>query len=1758
MKPFLGIKQLLGYAYLLLTSCLIVANPQKTAAQISIITPYPAAAGNLTRGGIDTTLLTVQATFGAACTGVTATITLPSGVIYVPGSVVKTGGLTGAAIAYSGGTASAPQFSITGISSAGDISFRILRTADCGVTGAGKDVVSITGSCGSVTESDVNTNAYTIYAPSLSIAAPASITTANVGNTYARTTSVTNGGNGCLDTVFYYVVMPTGKLRMADSPTHTINVNLLGGALPAQAFTPVRTSGDTLFYKIWEPNAFGADNKWCNGEVLNIVENVVVNACGSWTTYYGARWGRNNAYCQTVTGSSVMTTTNTGATFTVKVASTPTVSGCLPNSFVVQDSIINSGSVGVYYNKFTITNSTAASNGYIDTASIMISTPGVAAYHPANGFTVNSTNTNTLACILGKPQNITYSFPAEFVLAVGGKVAVAYTMITGCRDTSTCTAAYTPSATTVTHYYHLFCDPTITNKASSSITLGYAMKVNAYTIQLPAVVGSGATFTVKVPVSFTMPTTPASVLTRRLGIASLTLPTGVSLVSASEALDTGAVASASMVGNVASYRFTPNYTTKSHYVIFRLRNDSACGYQPIVAQAKIILDSSCTSGQSMFATACYTATTKYTCPGGAGCTGISGPSLSAKRYNYGQPDNDGDGRPDAVGTLDMNKVDPDRFMIGDTLRSISTGTIIPRGAAPLDTFAYVYGEWHFPMGNWQPAGTATVAVTRGGVTNTYSNVSISTITSGSKYRADWKANFRTYQSGDSVSVTALFRLSDVNYTTGTPVNEVGAKNGSSTYDFSKDALCRVIHILYASNTATPPTGGNITGTGATAGYTCDSSLYNCYLTGWKHLVATNAATANGCTAVTKNFTSSTYTNNATSGGQYFLAEYRPVAVPDTFIVTMPLGWDYVGPVASTMVNTTKRGGTATQTYTITPIVSTNGYGATQLLFDYYTAFQNGIVPFAGTEGVVYTTNYSVRPSGCTTPDNSRDTVVEFGHLANPFGTTLSRYTITGTAANTMKYGTRPALTLTNTTGTISANTPNNYWDVQVATNTQASSNVWFALEKGSGTVTVDSVAYLNSGGTATTGLISAAAAPAPFTAAGNKWYQTNASIAASGNQKLRVYFHYSNCGADSLMAYAGFDCNGYPASPQSPTCSTTVTAVQYLKVLSKASEIQLSVSRQPGNGSSVSMCSTDSTTFIVNSAQPANIVSPRVQVIVPSGMSVITPFPVEYPLGSGTWQNITPTVIDGGYELDLSNHTGIGTQGLKGTALNPAAAGRQAKVKVAFNTGCGYRSGSNVSLYGYANTTCGTAAIGDGTNVKSLPLNITGIPTGGGSINMSLSLPTTTIACGGTATISFVSIPLGGPTQSADSVIYTLPSGIEYGGNFTPDSNCTGCMVTTAPGLTAGTTDVKVKIPDALPANTRIKYSFDVTGAGGGCGSSNIDVTAVRTYPGVFCGATQCTASTRVVGSSASATITRVKPALVATNLSLTSGTYLPGQTVGMKFDYQNNGNQAASAGIYQAEFFRSGDANTPFATRTMSKAVAINAAASDTFSVTIPSIAAQGEIITSKLRTKTAASASQCICASSQASISMPLPARLISFGATLQGEALVQVQWRLASEIGLSSYAIERSEDGTVFAPIGIVTAGNKQDARYTYDDAALPLYARVLYYRLRMNDAGGAVNYSPVAAVRLQQLAGDISVIPNPASSSVSVIWLSGGGQTRLQVFNALGQPLLSQTVVAAKGANTFQLGSVSEWPAGNYILQLSDDGGRLMRSRFAVAH
>ncbi|MEN9569051.1 MAG: hypothetical protein RL172_282, partial [Bacteroidota bacterium] len=177
---------------------------------------YPVPAQSVTRG-LDSTLLTVQISF-PACTGVSVTINLgstntPGLVQYIPGSVNKENGT--ANIAESNiSDLSNPVFSIGSTTAGQTIRFTIRRRAFCGTAAATKDNVVVTGSGCSFSETNPNVNGYSLPNPAFTITPPSSLSNAEVGETYNRTVTIINGGNGCADTVGFWIKYPSGSMQL--------------------------------------------------------------------------------------------------------------------------------------------------------------------------------------------------------------------------------------------------------------------------------------------------------------------------------------------------------------------------------------------------------------------------------------------------------------------------------------------------------------------------------------------------------------------------------------------------------------------------------------------------------------------------------------------------------------------------------------------------------------------------------------------------------------------------------------------------------------------------------------------------------------------------------------------------------------------------------------------------------------------------------------------------------------------------------------------------------------------------------------------------------------------------------------------------------------------------------------------------------------------------------------------------------------------------------------------------------------------------------------------------------------------------------------------------------------------------------------------------------------------------------------------------------------------------------------------------------
>jgi hypothetical protein len=125
-------------------------------------------------------------------------------------------------------------------------------------------------------------------------------------------------------------------------------------------------------------------------------------------------------------------------------------------------------------------------------------------------------------------------------------------------------------------------------------------------------------------------------------------------------------------------------------------------------------------------------------------------------------------------------------------------------------------------------------------------------------------------------------------------------------------------------------------------------------------------------------------------------------------------------------------------------------------------------------------------------------------------------------------------------------------------------------------------------------------------------------------------------------------------------------------------------------------------------------------------------------------------------------------------------------------------------------------------------------------------------------------------------------------------------------------------------------------------------------------------------------------------------------------------------------------------------------------------------------------------------------LPLGLLRFtGANVQGVA--QLNWVITNQKAWTQFVVERSADGRSFGPVGSVRAqaNGRSTNTYVYADRGL---VQNTYYRLRMIDADGKVEYSQAVYLTVQNaVARMVAFFPNPATASAE---LAIDGQTDLQ--------------------------------------------------------
>ena len=143
-------------------------------------------------------------------------------------------------------------------------------------------------------------------------------------------------------------------------------------------------------------------------------------------------------------------------------------------------------------------------------------------------------------------------------------------------------------------------------------------------------------------------------------------------------------------------------------------------------------------------------------------------------------------------------------------------------------------------------------------------------------------------------------------------------------------------------------------------------------------------------------------------------------------------------------------------------------------------------------------------------------------------------------------------------------------------------------------------------------------------------------------------------------------------------------------------------------------------------------------------------------------------------------------------------------------------------------------------------------------------------------------------------------------------------------------------------------------------------------------------------------------------------------------------------------------------------------------------------------------------------------LPVELLSFTGRVVGK-VNELNWLAANADGFSHFVVERAAGGQGWEVLGEVAGAElgREEQGYAYqDEQPSPLS----YYRLRMVDTDGSVEFSPVVVLQRTTESNQLLAYPNPNNGTFRVDFPAVYGGVLLTLYTTHGTRVLAQKLPA----------------------------------------
>ncbi len=186
-------------------------------------------------------------------------------------------------------------------------------------------------------------------------------------------------------------------------------------------------------------------------------------------------------------------------------------------------------------------------------------------------------------------------------------------------------------------------------------------------------------------------------------------------------------------------------------------------------------------------------------------------------------------------------------------------------------------------------------------------------------------------------------------------------------------------------------------------------------------------------------------------------------------------------------------------------------------------------------------------------------------------------------------------------------------------------------------------------------------------------------------------------------------------------------------------------------------------------------------------------------------------------------------------------------------------------------------------------------------------------------------------------------------------------------------------------------------------------------------------------------------------------------------------------------------------------------------------------------------------VAATTTTSAMLTLPVIMDNFTARPQGNK-VALSWQQSSGNDISQLWVERSSNGTVFFPLTDMNPQGGGSSRGAMDNYPLPGQS---YYRLRVVDNAGDLNFSPIVSVTMNTAAGQplaMDIYPVPVTNKQFTIAATSINATAcvLEITDIQGHPVFRQVTGGSRLTHT-QVQLPCNLPAGIYTVRVLDESG-----------